>query len=113
MKTRKAAMPVPYIIALIIGVIVVAVLAYWFISSGGKGASVGKEAECTARKVEYCATQTSEVWNKMANICGVKKFDVRTETTKTINECFEFCKTIIPTWKPTNSEPSCQEPQKK
>lgn len=107
-------MPVPYIIALIIGVVVVAVLAYWFVSSGGKGSTVGKEAECTARKAEFCATQTSEVWNKMVNICGDKKFGIRTETdkgvTRTINECFEFCKTIIPTWKPTNSEASCQKP---
>ncbi len=87
---RKAAMPVPYIIALIIGVIVVAVLAYWFVSSGGKGSTVGKEAECTARKVEYCATQTLDAKSKANSVCGSWK-----------EIC--FCPDIIPNWKPVDS----------
>jgi len=84
---RKAAMPVAYIIALIIGVVVVAVLAYWFVSSGGKGASVGKEAECTARKAEYCASQTTDACNKVKEVCK----DVPSDWSK-------YC-LFIPKWK--------------
>lgn len=83
----KAAMPIPYIIALIIGVIVVAVLAYWFISSGGKGTSIGKEAECTARKAEYCASQTNDALEKARTVC--KELPS--------NWC-DFC-SFIPNWK--------------
>lgn len=91
---RKAAMPVPYIIALIIGVIVVAVLAYWFVSSGGKGTKIGIEAECTARKLEFCATKLSEKlaiarecdssWSIPGNVCS-------------------FCSGTIPGWNPRGS----------
>ncbi len=99
---RKAAMPVPYIIALIIGVIVVAVLAYWFVTSGGKGTSIGTEAECTARKLEYCATQTEDVWTKMTEKCGSDKFADK-------KECGKYCSTIIPTWKAVSGNTHCEK----
>lgn len=86
---KKAAIPVPYIIALIIGVIVVAVLAYWFISSGGKGAAIGKEAECLARKTEYCATQSIDAESVATKVCP--------SDWKTNIE--DFCGRIIPGWK--------------
>lgn len=115
---RKAAMPIPYIITLIIGVLVVAVLAYWFISSGGKASGIGKEAECTARKGEFCATQSESNWGKLLNVCGDKKFkqilDDPATTTKNEadNQCYSFCKALIPTWSPlsTNSHPECKKP---
>ena len=84
---------IPYIIALIIGVIVIAVLGYWFISSGGKGSSIGTEAECTARKTEYCATQTSDTLSKVKEVC-TKEFG-------TTDQC-DFCGRIIPNWKPVS-----------
>lgn len=78
---KKAAMPIPYIIALILGVIVVAVLAYWFISSGGKGTKIGIEAECKARLLDVCITgdaakgKAQEVcgtdFNKLCDVCKV------------------------------------------
>ncbi len=85
-------MPVPYIIALIIGVVVVAVLAYWFISSGGKGANVGKEAECRARMLEWCVSQTSDVETKASQVC------INLDTWTDLTKRKEFCKKIIPTW---------------
>lgn len=111
----KKAVAIPYIIALIIGVIVVAVLAYWFISSGGKGIDIGKEAECTARKTEYCASQTADVWNKMVEKCGDNKFKIVPDSKnpgKSIHQCYSFCSTIIPGWKnlPTNTNPECTKP---
>ncbi len=88
----KAAIPVPYIIALILGVVVIALLGYWFVSSAGKGSSIGSEAECAARKVEFCATQTLESWVRQDDICG-------NERSLTAANCKSFCGTIIPGWK--------------
>ena len=93
----RKAVATPYIIALIIGVIVVAVLAYWFISSGGKGATIGKEAECTARKAEYCATQTQSALSKVNEVCPKDKSFGITE------QC-DFCGGIIPGWKPVSQQ---------
>lgn len=93
---KKAAMPVPYIIALIIGVVVVAVLAYWFVSSGGKGAAIGTEAECNARKVEFCATQTPDSLSKAQAVCKTGD-EFFTDSTKRK----EYCGRIIPDWKET------------
>lgn len=98
----KAAMPVPYIIALIIGVIVVALLAYWFISSGGKGIAIGPDAECNARKIEFCTAQTEDAWYKIQEKCG--NFD----------KCYNYCSSIIPGWKALpqtlNSHAECKPP---
>lgn len=101
MNMRKAMMPVPYIIALIIGVIVVSVLAYWFISSSGKGSCVGKEAECRARVLEWCVTQTDIASGKAQNVCsGCPDFS-RENWDK-------FCCGIIPDWKSSTGK-SCDE----
>ncbi|MBI2005325.1 MAG: hypothetical protein HYS80_01010 [Candidatus Aenigmarchaeota archaeon] len=91
------AVAIPYVIALIIGVVVVAVLAYWFISSAGKGSSIGTEAECTARKVEYCTTQVTDVWNKFKQVCGNDEWSKA-------GSCYNFCSSIVPSWKSTNSQ---------
>ena len=40
------AVAVPYIIALVLGVAVIGLVGYWFISQGGKAVSTGTSAEC-------------------------------------------------------------------
>ncbi len=42
----KKAVAIPYVIALILGVIVVGILGYWFIAQGGKTIGKGKGSEC-------------------------------------------------------------------
>ena len=110
----RKAVAIPYVIALIIGVVVVAVLAYWFISSGGKGASVGKEAECTARKVEFCASKTSTAWQKVIDVC---KGGFGSDITKkvggkdvVVKACYDFCSTIIPNWGSPKDRSECSPP---
>lgn len=77
---RKGALPIPYIIALIIGVIVVAVLAYWFISSSGKGSNVGKEAECRGRILQWCVggktASDKEIADKVCNGLNINYDDI-------------------------------------
>lgn len=73
---RKATMPIPYVIALMIGVVVVVILAYWFITSSTKGSTVGGEAECTARKLEYCALKSLDNLAKVQEVCKTLDQDV-------------------------------------
>ena len=87
---RKAAIAIPQIIALIIGLIVVVVLVYWFISSGSKGTTIGTEAECTARKTEFCVTQSPDTEAKVIEVCGSKPDDWST-----------FC-SFISGWEPAS-----------
>jgi hypothetical protein len=94
----RKAVAIPYIIALIIGIVVVAVLAYWLISSGGKGSDVGKEAECTARKTEFCATQLSEKREI------VKECD---STWSDDQKVCSYCKAIIPGWNGKSAGITC------
>ncbi len=91
----KKAVAIQYIIALILGVVVVALLAYWFISTGGKGGNVGKDAECAARKTEYCAVQIPDKLNK---ISGTDGCDAKWTGCKV----YEYCSVIIPNWQSTN-----------
>lgn len=95
---RKGALPIPYIIALIIGVIVVAVLAYWFISSSGKGTGIGTEAECRGRVLEWCITKSSADQTKANEVCSsIKGFGTTTDWDK-------FCCKVIANYKPSSDK---------
>lgn len=51
------AVAIPYVIALVLGVIIIGVIGYWFVSQGGKTVGVGSKAECDAKQSQYC-----QVW---------------------------------------------------
>lgn len=57
MKPRnpKGALPVPYIVALIIAIIVIAVLIYWFLVLGGKGTDQATFRLCQGKVFTYCS----------------------------------------------------------
>lgn len=48
------AVAIPYVIALILGVIVIGILAYWFVSQSNKTTNVGASTECQGRVFSYC-----------------------------------------------------------
>ena len=53
---KKGAVPIPYIIALLLGIAVVAILGYWFFVLGGTiGGEITLE-RCRTRAHTYCAT---------------------------------------------------------
>lgn len=72
MIIMRKAVAIPYIIALILGIIVVALLAYWLVSTGIIGNKTGNEAQCTAYKTEYCTTQSTDSCDKAKTVCGGK-----------------------------------------
>ncbi|MBI2005326.1 MAG: hypothetical protein HYS80_01015 [Candidatus Aenigmarchaeota archaeon] len=45
---------IPYVIALILGVVVIGILGYWFVSYGGSAIGTGTQAECDASDFNYC-----------------------------------------------------------
>lgn len=45
---------IPYVIALILGIIVVGVIGYWFFVLGGQGGGAGLETMCRAKAISYC-----------------------------------------------------------
>ncbi len=48
------AVAVPYIVAIILGVVVIGLLGYWFFIQGGKATVTGSAAECDAKVASYC-----------------------------------------------------------
>ena len=82
---KKGTIPVPYIIALILGIVVVGILGYGFFVLGWKIPGLSAELQCNARKDSYCtewarsgydAEPQGGVWESYAPGCkdiGVAK----------------------------------------
>lgn len=51
---KKGAIPVPYIIALILGIVVVGILGYGFFVLGWRIPGLSAEQQCSTRKSSYC-----------------------------------------------------------
>lgn len=51
---KIGAVPVPYIIALVLAIIVIALIAYWLFFSGGEFGRIIAEKGCEAKKLAYC-----------------------------------------------------------
>lgn len=84
---RKGAIPIEYIIAIILGIIVVGVLGYWFFVLGGRLPGQATETWCRARENQYCSELSqygfdenllkqrhgvkdlNDYWNKLASGC--------------------------------------------
>lgn len=60
------AVVVPYVIALVFGIMVIGVIGYWFVNQGGKTISTGSKTECDAVAFSYCYGHRS--WD---NKCGI------------------------------------------
>ena len=51
----KGAVPIPYIIALLLGIAVVAIIGYWFFVLSGQTGGELTFADCKTRATTYCA----------------------------------------------------------
>jgi hypothetical protein len=66
----KGALPVPYIVAIIIAVIVIAVLVYWFFVLSGKGNTQATDAFCRAKELTYCSQWAPSNFNPSSQPSG-------------------------------------------
>ena len=68
------AVPVPYIIALVLAIIVIGLIAYWLFFSGGEFGGIITEKGCEAKKLAYCSewktTGTKPAPGAFSTICS-------------------------------------------
>ncbi len=64
----KGELPVPHIIALVIGVAALALLGYWFFSTGGKLGSQTTATVCDSKFVQFCLTNPSKQWSDFSGL---------------------------------------------
>ena len=57
----KAAVPVPYIIALIFAVAVIAIVGYWYYTTGGSFQQSLTRADCNNLAIQYCQGRISGI----------------------------------------------------
>ena len=50
----KGAIPIPYIVALVLAIAVIALIVYWLFFSGGEFDRMIREKGCDAKKLAYC-----------------------------------------------------------
>lgn len=96
---------VPYIVGIVLAIIVIAVVGFFFISNAGKVSQTGSGVECTAKKVQYCSSQSASDLTDLNKVCGSNGF-------QTGSSCYDFC-SKIPQWTSSASAPaSCKAPSK-
>ncbi|MCD6402858.1 MAG: hypothetical protein J7K98_00840 [Candidatus Aenigmarchaeota archaeon] len=75
----KGQMPIPYLIAIIIGIIVIAVLVYMFVTKTGIFSGFTGEQECKAKAQAYCMEWSLHGWTEdrcgEGETCGPNQFE--------------------------------------
>ena len=80
MKMRKkGAIPIPYIVAGMLGLAVVAVLGYWFFELGGEWGGEASLQDCKSRALAYCTEWQFKGYRYDSDTCepNVGWFDER------------------------------------
>lgn len=73
----RKAVAVPYVIALVLGVAVIALLGIWFVVTGGRFSGQASDTYCQGQQVQYCsqyiATGTEPSWPSQCENTKYKK----------------------------------------
>ena len=92
------AVAVPYLLAIIIMVIVLAIIGYWFVNKYLKTSDVVSEAFCRGRILQFCSdltagriSSTTDFYNDYAKDCGTYRGKPGWDAT---SPDLERCKTI-------------------
>ncbi len=86
------AVAIPYVIALILGIMVVGILAYWLINQAGKTTAQGASAECQGKIFSYCLA-----WDAQGKKCSdgqPSSFDWGNKCTKPSDFKIDNCKSL-------------------
>lgn len=73
---------VGYVIALILGIVVITLIGVWFATTGGKFSSASTETICRTKAVEFCArfpSGTPTDWNTVRGdlVCDLLKLGIK------------------------------------
>lgn len=86
---------IPYVIALVLGVGVIALLGIWFVVTGGRFSGAASDTYCQGQQVEYCtkwtATGTVPTWPSECQNTKYKQPDTTTSTAT------NYCSKILST----------------
>jgi len=74
MHSRKGEIPIAYIIALVLGVIVLGLLAWWIFSGGQTWTSVASESVCRSKLSFYCNSWKINTYDTAKRPNGVTDF---------------------------------------
>jgi len=83
---NKGEMPIPYIIALILGVIVLGLLAYWLYTGGLGFDKTIHESTCRTKVGFYCSTWKTNSYQDGKKPNGVKDFSAACRLITSANE---------------------------
>ena len=70
----KGEMPVGYIVAIVLGVVVIALLGYFIIVNYGPFRGVASEATCRAQLLQYCSFWSADGYDLSKKPFGNKDF---------------------------------------
>jgi hypothetical protein len=82
---NKGAVPIPYIIALVLAIAVIALIGYWFFFLSGQWSGQVTETQCTTHAITYCSDWklTGYSWDNEKNEPSIGSW----EDTPGISEC--------------------------
>ncbi len=63
------AVAIPYVIALVLGVVIISIIGYWAVIQSGKTSSSGLSADCQGKLFSYC-TQRQNSGSTSRDILG-------------------------------------------
>jgi len=86
----RKAVAVPYVIALILGVAVIALIGVWFIMSGGKFGKSSTEIECKSAISIYCSKLVSGLSNPLTSSDQTKCTNTGITVPASVGECKAF-----------------------
>jgi hypothetical protein len=106
----KKGIAVPYIIAIILGVLVIGIIGYWFFVLYGGGVGKSSEAVCNSKKQTFCSawaatayqTEPSGDWESYAPDC------IGVVSRPTIPECRVLLTTAKPSGASCSVDSECQ-----
>ena len=111
MSSRKGEIPIPYILAIVLVVIVLGLLAYW-LYTGGKGwDQIVSESTCRAKLKFYCNSWKVNTYAADKKPNGVTDFS---DDCNTVNQIENKDKYYAPdccalTWAQDVGQPTCEQ----
>ena len=66
----QKAVAIPYVIALVLGIAVIGLVGFWFVSSGGKFGGQSSKTICDNKFLQWCVAGTGSSFDSYAPECA-------------------------------------------
>ncbi len=68
---RKGAVPIPYIVAIVLGIAIIGLIGYWLFVSSSKLGETISASECQAKAYQYCSSIFKGSWDQRCTDIGI------------------------------------------